>query len=387
MPRLCAGSRSTTVYRVMGTITRAAASFFLAATLALASCSRPPIVIGFSGQFSGRMAEVGVAARNGALLAVDEIDRSGGLGGRRVVLESRDDRGDPALAPKVDKELIDAGAVAIVGHLTSTLTLAARSVAEEAGTVVVSPWASSSALLEPGAKFFMVFSSSDEEAIATAGHAYVRSRCRTAFVVKDASNAAYTERWTGRFSSAFEEAGGKVVGESSFASPDQAGLFEAADRAAASRADAVILAADVLDVAMLCQRLRMRETRARLYASNWAMAEELLANGGRAVEGLTIFSNIDKLSDEPRSAAFRAAYEKRFGASPHEAAYLGYEAVSVILAAWPKAGSRKGLGEAIAGSGPYRGLQCELSFGALGEARRPLLTFVVKDGRFGLEGR
>jgi branched-chain amino acid transport system substrate-binding protein len=331
------------------------------------------------------MAEVGLAARNGASLAVDDINAAGGIGGRRLALVARDDRGDAAYAAKADAELVAEGVVAIVGHLTSTLSFAARPTAEAAGVTVVSPWASSSALLEPGSKFFMLFSPSDEEAVAAAGHAFVHSG-RNAFVVYDADNAAYTERWKEVFGETFARLGGRIAGFASFRSSDARSLFSAAATAAGSGAAAIAIAADVLDAAMLCQRIRMAGCAARLYISNWAMARDFIANGGTAVEGVVVFSNIDQRSSDPRSSAFRAAYEKRFGTSPIDVAYLGYECVSVIADALRAARSASGLGRAIVDSSPHRGLQGDISFSD-GAPLRPLNTFVVRDGAFVAEGR
>jgi len=371
----------------MRSSSRPLAAIAAAACLAASSCARPPLRIGLSVQLSGRMAEVGLAVRNGATLAVEEANASGGAGGRRLILLTRDDRGDPELAREADAELAREGASALVGHLTSSLTLAARPEAERAGLVVLSPWASSSLLLKPGASFFMIFSSSDEEAYAAAAHAYARAGARSAFLVWDADNAAYTERWARRFAATFEELGGAPPGGSSFSSADPASIFAAAAAAAASRADAVILAADVLDAAILCQRIRLAGSRARFYASNWAMATDLVANGGEYVEGLVTFSNIDSASDDPRSAAFRAAYAERFGKEPIHAAFLGYECVSVLASAWGGSGSPASLGRAIVERSPHRGLQGGIGFSDEGAAIRELRTFVVRGGAFVREGR
>ena len=71
-----------------------------------------------------------------AELAADEINASGGVGGRRLELVLRDDYADPDSAVFVAGELYDAGVSAVIGHLFSDATLAAEtSGADEDGEI------------------------------------------------------------------------------------------------------------------------------------------------------------------------------------------------------------------------------------------------------------
>ncbi|OPX90066.1 MAG: hypothetical protein A4E53_01281 [Pelotomaculum sp. PtaB.Bin104] len=49
---------------------------------------------------------------------METINASGGIGGRKIELLIRDDRGLSEKAQEVDRELIQAGVVAIIGHAT-----------------------------------------------------------------------------------------------------------------------------------------------------------------------------------------------------------------------------------------------------------------------------
>lgn len=112
-----------------------------------AGCSKPePILIGFSGQLSGAYADLGIKGRDGVSLAVEKINASGGIYGRPVKLLIRDDKGTPDGARTADRELIDAGVVAIIGHMTSSQAMAAMEVIETAGVVLISPTATTEEL-------------------------------------------------------------------------------------------------------------------------------------------------------------------------------------------------------------------------------------------------
>ena len=70
--------------------------------------------------------------RNGAELAIEEINARGGAGGKMLELISRDDQGDPGEAVKIAEELFSRDGVALVsGSLFSHVGLALASYAGE----------------------------------------------------------------------------------------------------------------------------------------------------------------------------------------------------------------------------------------------------------------
>jgi branched-chain amino acid transport system substrate-binding protein len=120
---------------------------FLAAILWVTACSsassRGPIVLGLAGPFSQPR---GVSMRHAAELAVQEINAHGGVRGRRLALRILDDSARPDIAIRIAQELTeDPSVVAVVGHLTSTASLAAGRIYGEARRplVMISPSASS----------------------------------------------------------------------------------------------------------------------------------------------------------------------------------------------------------------------------------------------------
>ena len=65
----------------------------VAGLLALAACAPPePLRLGFVGGLSGRVADLGIEGRNGAMLAVEQRNKLGGVNGRQVELVVEDDQ-------------------------------------------------------------------------------------------------------------------------------------------------------------------------------------------------------------------------------------------------------------------------------------------------------
>jgi ABC-type branched-subunit amino acid transport system substrate-binding protein len=97
------------------------------------------IRIGFSSPFSGESAYYGEAAREGAELALEEINTAGGVKGLPLKIIYRDDQNDPAQALKVLEQFISEDKVPLViGINSSSVTLGICRKAEENKIVLYS---------------------------------------------------------------------------------------------------------------------------------------------------------------------------------------------------------------------------------------------------------
>src|SRR5437870_485955 len=84
-----------------------------------------PITIGAVLPLTGDAAHWGIPARNGAELAVDEINRAGGVGGRTLALMIEDDRCQPADGiAAFNKIMTAANPPVILGAVCSSVSLA-----------------------------------------------------------------------------------------------------------------------------------------------------------------------------------------------------------------------------------------------------------------------
>ena len=87
---------------------------------ALTACApQKPIQIGFIGGLTDRNSDNGQSGQNGVVLAIEEFNRAGGVGGRMVELISRDDAQNADTAAKSARELVQAQVEAVIGPFTS----------------------------------------------------------------------------------------------------------------------------------------------------------------------------------------------------------------------------------------------------------------------------
>lgn len=116
----------------------ASAPFALGGVLSLAGCSRIPdtIKIGVAQPLTGPIHSLGKDLLNGVQLAVDELNAGDfSIAGKPVTLEivSGDDNSNADTGKKVAQQLVDAGVIAVIGHLNSGVSIAAAPVYAAAG--------------------------------------------------------------------------------------------------------------------------------------------------------------------------------------------------------------------------------------------------------------
>jgi branched-chain amino acid transport system substrate-binding protein len=106
----------------------------LSATTALAD-----ITVATAGPITGQLAALGEQYKQGATMAVNDINAAGGVNGEKLVLELGDDACDPKQAVAVANQLASKGVKFVAGHLCSGSSIPASKVYEEEGILQISP--------------------------------------------------------------------------------------------------------------------------------------------------------------------------------------------------------------------------------------------------------
>ncbi len=273
--------------------------------IGLAACSKPePVQLGFVGGTSGRGADLGIAGRNGTILAIEQQNAAGGLRGHPVKLLLEDDQQDPAKAKQAVKNLLDQKVAAIIGPITSSMAIATVSQANEAKVVMMGATVATNELAGKDDYFFRTISPSRHNAQYTAQFLLKNARVQRVAAAYDASNRAYTTSWLADFRESLISKGGAILEEASFESGDQTQFSLLAERLLASKPEAIVIVANAMDSALLIQQIRNRNGQITLATSEWAGTDKLIDMGGKAVENLYIPQYYDRESRDPAFQAF-----------------------------------------------------------------------------------
>jgi branched-chain amino acid transport system substrate-binding protein len=144
----------------------------VAGTLVLAACGGPSeptkgdVIVYVAAPLSGFQANAGQTVLGGARLAAEQINRSGGLLGYKVMVVGLDDESDSDLAVDIANQVQDAlnqgdNVLGVIGHLNSGQTLAAMEVYKDLSLVVITPTASEVSLTEKGYRNFFRVNAND----------------------------------------------------------------------------------------------------------------------------------------------------------------------------------------------------------------------------------
>lgn len=97
------------------------------------------LIIGGSGPLTGDYATYGVSVKQGAQIAIDEINAAGGANGYTFELKMEDDQADPTAAVNAYAALMDAGMNVSLGAVTSGACIALNEEANKDGILSVTP--------------------------------------------------------------------------------------------------------------------------------------------------------------------------------------------------------------------------------------------------------
>lgn len=305
------------------------------ATFALLGCQRAPeiIKIGVAQPLSGPLADLGKDMQNGVQLAVDELNKKGfKINGKAAQFEivAVDDKADPNQAKKSAQQLVDAGVVAVVGHLTSGASIQAAPVYAQKGIAQMAI-STHPQFTELGhATAFRLVASDAMQARAVGSYA-ANQIIKTKFAVID-DGTVYGK---GLAESALKLLEGKktVMLRQSF--DDKTKEFAAlADKMKADGVEVVlstlndfqvIALIDALDQVGYSKQITMVGTDTLKTASMLAHAQK--------VGAMFVTSPVLDLKEVPGGAEFLSKYMKAFGKSPAYGSHYSYDAMQLLAKA------------------------------------------------------
>ena len=149
------------------------------------------VTIGSASPVSGPSAHLGKDTENGARLAIEDLNARGAMiDGKKVTwaLQAEDDGGDPKQGTAVAQKLVDAGVVAVVGHLNSGTTVPASKIYHAAGIAQISPSATTPQYTQQGFKTaFRLVANDNRIGGALGRYAVVRLKATRLAVIDDRS--------------------------------------------------------------------------------------------------------------------------------------------------------------------------------------------------------
>lgn len=168
------------------------------------------IKIGASMPLTGDGAVYGVPQKNAAQMAVDEINKTGGLLGMKVILDAQDDQAKPTLAANNAQYFVtDKNLIGVIGFPNSGNAIAASKIFAEHNIPYVASSPTNPVLTQQGFKNVFRFAPTDNMQGASDAK-FIKNvlRYNELFILHD--NQAYGKGLATNVKESFEKLGGKV---------------------------------------------------------------------------------------------------------------------------------------------------------------------------------
>ena len=334
-------------------------------------------------------AEHGIPSRRGVEMAVDEVNKAGGINGRKVELIVEDEKDSHAAAVNAVQKLINVDkVVAIVGPMTSGSMMAAGKIADDAKVVAISPTATTPKLSGYGASLCRGCSRIDKQAEVLID--YVANNWKPKTVGIFFSNEPYGKGCAELFGKFFEKAGIKVVATESF--NRGARDFKAElTKIKAANPDILFIPGYTPETAPAAAQARQLGMNQRILGVYGDMDPVYIQLAGKAAEGHVIGGEYDEDYQTPKNEAFKKNYEAlvKKNNDPYNIMFaaLHYDAASVILEGMKKNGpTSEGIRKFIKEVKDFDGVTGKLSFDDNNDVVRAgskgIYVLEVKNGKY-----
>ena len=316
--------------------------FVLAAAPAVEA--QTTVKIGTVSPLSGSGAHQGKDIENGARMAIDELNAKGTpVGGKQVkwVLQPEDDGADPKMGTAAAQKLVDAGAVAVVGHLNSGTTVPASKIYNSAGIPQISPAATTPLYTRQGYKTAFRVVANDGLVGRTLATYSIKTLHATKIAVID-DRTAFGQGLADEFVKGVKAAGGAEVVSRQFTN-DKATDFNAILTQIRARKPDVVFYGGMDAVAgPLLKQMKALGMGAKLVSGDGICSEKLPQLAGDALGNdhvLCVVAGGVTGPEEAAAKAFGERYRQRYKMELQTYAPYAYDAVMVFAQAMQQAGS------------------------------------------------
>lgn len=322
----------------------------VATTMLTGVASAQSIKIGLTGPYTGGSASMGVSMRDGAKLAVAEINKAGGVMGRQLLIIERDDEAKNEVGVQIAQELINKEqVVATLGFINTGVALASQRFYQEAEIPVLNNVATGTLItgqfLPPKEKANYIFRMSANDTIQSAmivEEAIKRRGFKAPAILADSTN--YGQLGRSDLEAALAKAGVKAVAVEKFNIGDT-DMTSQLLRAKSANADVILTYGIGPELAQIANGMAKLGWKLPLIGSWTLSMATFIDNAGANADGASMPQTFIQTPNTPKRKAFIEAYQAAYKVdrfpSPVSAAQ-GYDSVYVLAAAIAQAKSTDG---------------------------------------------
>ncbi|HEY3899686.1 MAG TPA: ABC transporter substrate-binding protein [Chthoniobacter sp.] len=354
--------------------------------LGLGGCQKTAsdeIPVGEFASLTGKEATFGQSSHEGTVLAVEEINASGGVLGKKIRLITEDNSSKPGeSANAVNKLIAKDNVVAVLGEVASSRSMEAAPICQSNKIPEISPSSTNPKVTETGDYIFRVCFIDPFQGTVMANFAMKTLKEHKVAIFTDVKSD-YSKGLAKYFKEAFLKGGGQIVAELDYNGGDKdfKGQLTAIK---AANPEGVFVPGYYTDAALICIQAREVGLTVPIYGGDGWESSKLTEIGKEAVEGTYFSTHYSPDAGGEKGKAFVAAYTKRFNHAPDAMAALGYDSAMILADAIKRAGSTDGpkIRDALAATKDFDAVTGKITINKQRDADKAAVILQVKDGKF-----
>ena len=351
------------------------------------------IVIGGSGPLTGDAAQYGVAVKNAAQLAVDEINEAGGVNGVKFKLVFEDDEADGGdKAVNAYNSLKDKGMQVMLGTVTTGSCLAVIDKTKSDNIFQITPSASAQDVIKNDNTFQVCFTDPNQGK-ASADYIADNNIAKKIAIIYDNSDP-YSSGIFNTFKAEAQEKGLDIVAEQSFTKDSKTDFSAQISAAKSAEAELVFLPIYYQQASLILAQCKSADFSPKFFGCDGLDGILSVDNFDKSLaEGVMLLTPFAADAEDDATQKFVKAYKEKYNnETPNQFAADAYDGVKVIAKLVEKE-SIKGnmsasdicdkLKKAITDGFSYDGLTGKgMTWGEDGAVSKNPKAVVIKDGNY-----
>lgn len=328
----CGSSSSTTE-----TTAAAAADATTAAAGASSEASSDKVFkIGGIGPVTGAAAVYGLAVKNGAQIAVDEINADGGINGYQIEFNFQDDEHDAEKSVNAYNTLKDWGMQVLMGTVTSAPCVAVADKTNADNMFQITPSGSSVECAQNPNVFRVCFSDPDQGA-ASATYIAENKLAEKIAVIYDSSDV-YSSGIYEKFAAEAANQGLEIVDAEAFTADSNKDFSTQLQKAKDAGADLVFLPIYYTEASLILKQADTMGYAPKFFGCDGMDGILQVENfDTKLAEGLMLLTPFAADAQDELTQKFVTSYKENYGETPIQFAADAYDAICAIKAAMEEA--------------------------------------------------
>ncbi|MDP3025516.1 MAG: ABC transporter substrate-binding protein [candidate division Zixibacteria bacterium] len=305
----------------------------------LFSCAKKEdvVILGEFGSLTGGTATFGKSTQRGIEMALEEVNKAGGIQGKPVKIVVEDDQSKPEEAATAVKKLVNQDKVLVVlGEVASSRSLAGAPICQEAKVPMITPASTNPKVTQVGDFIFRVCFIDPFQGEVMAKFARNTLKTSKAAILKDIKND-YSVGLAQFFTETFKNLGGTVIAEESYSEGDIEFRAQLTSLKA-KKPDVIFIPGYYTEVGLIARQARDLGITIPLIGGDGWDSPRLIEIGGKALEN-TYYSNHYTPDDpRPEMQKFLSDFKVKYNEIPDAMAPLGYDAARIAFDAIKRSG-------------------------------------------------